>query len=314
MPRIEGKTINELLRVEDITGSEIIPMAVYDEELSAYVTRGITLDNFFKTIYGMIQEADANISYIKEDMTSYVSELRGEDARLDEELGKTNTKLSYASEDLSLLHVHYHQIASYSYENVGELWDNIGYGTAYAYEEVAKLHQEDEILHAYAYEGIGHNEDMIVTSYETLSEKIDASYESALQFTATAYAQLDESMQAAYAGLAYAISYAGTASHEELDILHAYAYENVARLDSDIDEVSSYSHEGVGTTSYVNMLQDITLMNHANAISQTARALAYESYVNTIQSGHINTIYYENSTDAFNDWSNPDDDNVKPQR
>ena len=57
----------------------------------------------------------------------------------------------------------------------------------------------------------------------------------------------------------------------------------------------------------------MTLMDHQNAISAVARNIAYESYVNTIQSGHINTIYYENSTDAFNDWSNPDDDNVEPQ-
>ena len=82
MPKIEGKTINELLRVEDITGTEILPMSVYDEELNTYVTRGITLDNFFKTIYGMIQDANANISYVREDMNAYVSSLQTDEMLL----------------------------------------------------------------------------------------------------------------------------------------------------------------------------------------------------------------------------------------
>ena len=44
-----------------------------------------------------------------------------------------------------------------------------------------------------------------------------------------------------------------------------------------------------------------------------AEAISYNSYVNKVQSGRINTLYYENSNDAFDDWENTDDDYVAPQ-
>ena len=169
MPHIEGKTINELLRVEDITGAEIIPMAVFNEEIGSYVTRGITLDNLFKTIYGMIQDAESSISYIQDDMSAYVSELRHEDARLDDELNKTNLRVAYNSEDLVLMHEHYHRLSSYSYENIGELWEQTGYASSYAYENIAELYNKA----AYADENIGElwnaNEELSAYAHDGIS-------------------------------------------------------------------------------------------------------------------------------------------------
>ena len=319
MPRIEGKTINELLRVEDITGAEIIPMSVFDEELSAYVTRGITLDNLFKTIYGMIQEAEANISYVKEDMTAYVDELRAydntlhnEDVRLDSELQKTNTYLAYHAEEIAHLHDHYCEITSYAYEGIGMLDErtkDIPGIAAYAYENVGNLWAANEELSAYAYTSAGTLEEMIVTSYESLEEAVKASYD-----------KLDDSMQTSYEKLfdyiSYVAAYAEGGTGElayQVKELHAYSYDNIGMLWSSYDDLFSYTYTGIGRNSYVNLEQDIILAQHQNAISALARNISYESYVNTIQSGHINTIYYENSDDAFNDWSDPDDDNVKPQ-
>ena len=334
MPHIEGKTINELLRVEDVTGAEIIPMSVYSEEFGSYVTRGITVDNFFKIIYGMIKDADEKISYIQDDMSAYVDELRAYDAmlheddvRLDNELQKTNAYVSYHAEDLILLHEHYHRITSYSYENIGELWEANAYGDSYAYEQVGKLWDEANTIHAYSYEGVGKLEDgfdslqsyayenvgylgeIIITKYDELDDKISYEHDWTLSYMATSYDKLDKAI--AYVA-AYAEGGSGYLAYQ-LEELHAYSYENIAKLHEDVSELHSYAYEGVGKNSYINFQQDITLMHHEDAIGAVARAVSYESYVNTIQSGHINTIYYENSDDAFNDWSNPDDDNVKPQ-
>lgn len=261
MPKNEGKTINELLRVDDITGTEILPMSVYDEELNAYVTRGITLDNFFKTIYGMIQDANANISYVREDMNAYVSSLQtedmllhNEDERLDTELRQTNTYVSYNAKAIVHLYDRDYLIYSYAYDGIGMLDERtkeMGDIVSYAYDNIGQLWEANEQLGAYTYESVKRLDEDIASSYDKL-----------------------------------------------------YGY---------ISDVVSYAYEGIGNNSYINYVQDITLMDHQNAISAVARNIAYESYVNTIQSGHINTIYYENSTDAFNDWSNPDDDNVEPQ-
>lgn len=335
MPRIEGKTINELLRVEDITGAEIIPMSVWSEEYNSYVTRGITVDNFFKTIYGMIQEAEQNISYVQDDMNAYVNELRAydanlhaEDVRLNKEIGYTNTTLAYHAEHIMHLHDHYCQITAYSYENVGELWDNIGdtysYAhegigmldertteiAAYAEENIGQLHNDVEGIASYAYENVGYLGELIITSYDRLDERISYEHDWNLAYMAISYDKLDRA-------IAYVAAYAEGGTGELAYIvkeLHAYAYDNIGDLHVSYDDLRAYTYAGIGWNSYVNVGQDVTLAQHAQAIHSLAANIAYESYVNTIQSGHINTIYYENSDDAFNDWSNPDDDNVKPQK
>jgi len=247
MPRIEGKTINELIRVEDIRGTEIIPMSVYNDEIGAYVTCGITLDDLFKTIYGMIQTAEDNINTVKNDMTTYVSDLQSEDSRINDELVKTNQTLSYASADLVLLHDHYHRISSYTYEN-----------TAYLYDETAYLRDE------------------LKSSYDSL-----------------------------YDDITYVATYGGKEG-ERIDMLTAYAHDNIGILHNQYDDLSAYTYSNIGEI-------DENIGRMYGAIGKMFTGLAYEQTVNRIQSGYINTIYYENSSDAFNDWSNPDDDNVKPQ-
>lgn len=175
MPKIEGKTINELLRVNDITGSEIIPMSVFNEKTCMYVTRGITLDDFFKTIYNRLQEADDNITYVSE----RVVELQGADEALHRRDDELNSQLAYTNAYVS-----------------------------YNAEGIVKL-------------------------------------------------------------------------HNDLHNVVAYTYNNVANV---TEIMNSYSE-----------------------------AISYNSYVNKVQSGRINTLYYSNSNDAFDDWDNPDDDYVTPQ-
>lgn len=319
MPKIEGKTINELIRVSDITGSEIIPMSVFSEELGAYVTRGITLDDFFKTIYGMIQRAEDSLAYTNAYMNSYVSELREVDESLHErdnelnsQIAKTNTYVSYNAEGIVKLHNDFHDVVSYAYTEVVYVNEKVAEITAYVTEEIGDIHTDvDELI----------QHDVILTSYiednreaiHETNERLDE--ETAYSHTEVAYL---------YKKIGYTQSYIESelaTAYNKLDDSIAYlaAYIEAGgtgdgRIAYELEKVKSYAYAGIGELSYSQTGQDITLAQHAQAIQSLARASSYNAYVNTIQSGHINTIYFENSNDAFDDWSNPDDDNVTPQQ
>ena len=316
MPKIEGKTINELIRVSDITGSEIIPMSVYSEELGAYVTRGITLDDFFKTIYGMIQHAEDGLAYTNAYMNSYVSELREVDESLHErdnelnsQIAKTNTYVAYNAEGIVKLHNDFHDVVSYAYTEVAYVNEKVGEITSYVTEEIGDIHtdvdelaQHDIILTSY----IEENREAIHETNERLDEETAYSHkEVAYLYNKIGYTQsyIEDELAAAYSKLDDSIAY-----------LAAYIEAGDGRIAYELEQFKSYAYAGIGELSYSQTGQDITLAQHAQAIQSLARASSYNAYVNTIQSGHINTIYFENSNDAFNDWSNPYDDNVKPQQ
>lgn len=316
MPKIEGKTINELIRVSDITGAEIIPMSVFSEELGAYVTRGITLDDFFKTIYGMIQHAEDGLAYTNAYMNSYVSELREVDESLHErdnelnsQIAKTNTYVAYNAEGIVKLHNDFHDVVSYAYTEVAYVNEKVGEITAYVTEEIGDIHtdveeliQHDVILTSY----IEENREAIRETNEHLDEEVAYSHtEVAYLYNKIGYTQsyIEGELATAYSKLDDSIAY-----------LAAYIEAGDGRIAYELEQVKSYAYAGIGDLSYSQTGQDITIAQHAQAIQSLARATSYNAYVNTIQSGHINTIYFENSDDAFNDWSNPDDDNVKPQQ
>ena len=316
MPKIEGKTINELIRVSDITGAEIIPMSVYSEEMGAYVTRGITLDDFFKTIYGMIQHAEDGLAYTNVYMNSYVSELREVDESLHErdnelnsQIAKTNTYVAYNAEGIVKLHNDFHNVVSYAYTEVAYVNEKAGEITAYVTEEIGDIHtdveeliQHDVILTSY----IEDNRESISETNERLDEEVAYSHtEVAYLYKKIGYTQsyIESELATAYNKLDDSIAY-----------LAAYIEAGDGRIAYELEQFKSYAYAGIGELSYSQTGQDITLAQHAQAIQSLARASSYNAYVNTIQSGHINTIYFENSNDAFNDWSNPYDDNVKPQQ
>ena len=316
MPKIEGKTINELIRVSDITGAEIIPMSVFSEELGAYVTRGITLDDFFKTIYGMIQHAEDGLAYTNAYMNSYVSELREVDESLHErdnelnsQIAKTNTYVAYNAEGIVKLHNDFHNVVSYAYTEVAYVNEKAGEITAYVTEEIGDIHtdveeliQHDVILTSY----IEENRGAIRETNERLDEEAAYSHtEVAYLYNKIGYTQsyIEGELATAYNKLDDSIAY-----------LAAYIEAGDGRIVYELEQVKSYAYAGIGDLSYSQTGQDITIAQHAHAIQSLARATSYNAYVNTIQSGHINTIYFENSDDAFNDWSNPDDDDVKPQQ
>ena len=135
---ISGKTINQLIQIEDITGNEIIPLSVKNEETGKYVTRSITLNNMLKLIVNAIQstnnrlsEAESNLnekivttaselnSYLnsKIDDTNIrfsgdIENLKAEDIKINEQLGYTVAYTSYNASAIIRLDTYMHDMSS----------------------------------------------------------------------------------------------------------------------------------------------------------------------------------------------------------
>ena len=135
---ISGKTINQLIQIEDITGNEIIPLSVKNEETGKYVTRSITLNNMLKLIVNAIQstnnrlsEAESNLnekivttaselntslnSKIDETNTRFsgdIENLKAEDIKINEQLGYTVAYTSYNASAIIRLDTYMHDMSS----------------------------------------------------------------------------------------------------------------------------------------------------------------------------------------------------------
>ena len=153
---ISGKTINQLMQIEDITGNEIIPLSVKNEETGKYVTRSITLNNMLRLIVNAIQstnnrlsEAESNLnekilttaselnSYLnsKIDETNTkvledIENLKTEDIKINEQLGYTVAYTSYNSSAIILLGEHIHNM-SYDCNNLSYSISNLATYTSY---------------------------------------------------------------------------------------------------------------------------------------------------------------------------------------
>ena len=153
---ISGKTINQLIQIEDITGNEIIPLSVKNEETGKYVTRSITLNNMLKLIVNAIQstnnrlsEAESNLnekilttaselnSYLnsKIDETNTkvledIENLKTEDIKINEQLGYTVAYTSYNSSAIIRLGEHIHNM-SYDCNNLSYSISNLATYTSY---------------------------------------------------------------------------------------------------------------------------------------------------------------------------------------
>ena len=146
---ISGKTINQLIQIEDITGNEIIPLSVKNEETGKYVTRSITLNNMLKLIVNAIKstnnrlsEAESNLnekivtttSELNDTLNSKIDEanlrlsedienLKTEDTKINEQLGYTFAYTSYNSSAIIRLGEHIHDMSSKLNENSSYITD-----------------------------------------------------------------------------------------------------------------------------------------------------------------------------------------------
>ena len=93
---------------------------------------------------------------------------------------------------------------------------------------------------------------------------------------------------------------------KDKDELHDHRLDNI---DNDL----SYVHSYINSINIEQEEQNRRISDNEEGIHVLAAALSYQSTVNNIQSGYINTVYYEHKEDAFDDWSKEGDEDVKPQ-
>lgn len=177
---ISGKTINQLIQIEDITGNEIIPLSVKNEETGKYVTRSITLNNMLKLIVNAIQstnnrlsEAESNLnekivttaselnSYLnsKIDDTNIrfsgdIENLKAEDIKINEQLGYTVAYTSYNASAIIRLDTYMHDMSSkvndtssyitYMYNDLSELTSYTSYLSSYTNAAFAENDKVDK--------------------------------------------------------------------------------------------------------------------------------------------------------------------------
>lgn len=133
-----GKTINQLNKIENVTGNELIPMAVLDSYTGTYSTYAITLDNFLKLVNDRISYVDSKtdnnantISAVANTAYSGIIEVNNKTeqnayniittkSELNTEIIKANTYIAYNSSalvriDSDLHDIAYHQGETTSY-------------------------------------------------------------------------------------------------------------------------------------------------------------------------------------------------------
>ena len=164
--RVSGKTINELDIIENVTGEELIPIAVKDQDTGKYSTVSITLDNFLKMVTDKINEntsmikAVGNYAYMNvndlNEKTAYNMEaIEHVDSRMTVELTYTNINVAYNAEAIVRLGINLDEIDNESDSNFSYIIGTIGDLDAYthsgfAYNDIFDAEQQRSIeMNAY---------------------------------------------------------------------------------------------------------------------------------------------------------------------
>ena len=164
--RVSGKTINELDIIENVTGEELIPIAVKDQDTGKYSTVSITLDNFLKMVTDKINEntsmikAVGNYAYMNvndlNEKTAYNMEaIEHVDSRMTAELTYTNINVAYNAEAIVRLGINLDEIDNESDSNFSYIIGTIGDLDAYthsgfAYNDIFDAEQQRSIeMNAY---------------------------------------------------------------------------------------------------------------------------------------------------------------------
>ena len=184
---ISGKTINQLIQIEDITGNEIIPLSVKNEETGKYVTRSITLNNMLKLIVNAIQstnnrlsEAESNLnekivttaselntslnSKIDETNTRFsgdIENLKAEDIKINEQLGYTVAYTSYNASAIIRLDTYMHDMSS-KVDNTSSYITDISYS-------ISELTSYTSYLSSYANAAFAENDKIDKKQQEEIS-------------------------------------------------------------------------------------------------------------------------------------------------
>lgn len=112
---INGKTINQLIQIEDITGNEIIPLSVKNEETGKYVTRSITLNNMLKLIVDAIKHTNGRLTEAENDLNNKIVTATSElNDSLNSKIDETNMKFSGDIENLKAEDIKINEQLSYT--------------------------------------------------------------------------------------------------------------------------------------------------------------------------------------------------------
>ena len=131
---ISGKTINQLIQIEDITGNEIIPLSVKNEETGKYVTRSITLNNMLKLIVNAIQSTNNRLSEAESNLNEKIVTTASElNTSLNSKIDETNTRFSGDIENLKV-------------EDI-KINEQLGYTVAYTSYNASAIIRLDTYMH-----------------------------------------------------------------------------------------------------------------------------------------------------------------------
>lgn len=173
---ISGKTINQLIQIDGITGEEIIPLSIKDEETGKYVTRSITLNNMLKLIVSAIQSTNNRLSEaenslnekimtttseLSDSLNSKIDEanskfsedidnLRSEDVKINEQLGYTVAYTSYNASAIVILGTYMHDMSN-------KVDNNISYIEGISYD-LTELYSYTSYLSSYTNNAFAEND------------------------------------------------------------------------------------------------------------------------------------------------------------
>lgn len=112
---VSGKTINQLIQIEDITGNEIIPLSMKNKETGKYVTRSITLNNMLKLIVNAIQSTNNRLSEAESNLDEKILNKTSElNSYINSKIDETNTKFLELSHNISDLASYTSYLSSYT--------------------------------------------------------------------------------------------------------------------------------------------------------------------------------------------------------
>ena len=180
---ISGKTINQLMQIEDITGEEIIPLSIKDEETGKYVTRSITLNNMLKLIVNAIQSTNNRLSEaenslnekimtttseLNDSLNSKIDEannkfsedidsLKAEDVKINEQLGYTVAYTSYNASAIVRLDTYMHDMSSKVDSNISYIED-MSYNYNILSYDLTELYSYTSYLSSYTNSAFAEND------------------------------------------------------------------------------------------------------------------------------------------------------------
>ena len=188
---ISGKTINQLIQIEDITGNEIIPLSVKNEETGKYVTRSITLNNMLKLIVDAIKHTNGRLTEAENDLNNKIvtatselndslnskidetsmkfsgdiENLKAEDTKINEQLSYTVAYTSYNASAIVCLDTYMHDISS-RLDNNSSYMADISYNLSYS---ISELISYTSYLSSYANAAFAENDKVDKKQQEEMS-------------------------------------------------------------------------------------------------------------------------------------------------